>query len=579
MDAIVRRAEDARQDPRLFGPEPEIPYLMRSPLESLAAAAFVTEDEGFAAKTLEGIETWLSFPADEWVARPHRPMYCDHALLNVAAMVGIALDLCAPLWPDGAAASVRDRLQSYAIHRFIETWRKKEVHWASPDYHENWKIMCCGEAGTAALASAESVEDLREILTACLEGVLDVLDGVPDEGDWPEGANYWIETLGHGLRFGVGLRIATEGQVNLFRHPALQVTGDYFVHVTEPDGEIYNYNDNAVPIGRKVDYLLLLARENGRPDWAWTARMGDPVTLERLAWDDPGLESVPPAGPDTSRLFPVTGLVTMRSGWDGQATYVGFKSGPSNVGHSHLDANSFVLSARGKRLLVDGGTWPYAHFLGFFGHDTRFNFDGNNTIAHSTLMVDGRGQRLGAEYPGRIASFEPGPEVDIAVGDAAAAYAGSLTAFFRALAFVKPDLLLVYDQVAADELRLLEWLFQHTGTAEGDERLTTICLDGVSLSLMRVLPEESECWRTSDVARTSAYTSSNAGIPERVGIRYRSFGPFHPCEEAQVLWAIHVGDHKEKPRVEATTGDSTVDAGITWPDGKQMSVEIQRHRI
>ena len=493
-------------------------------------------------------------------------------------MVGIALDLCAPLWPEGAVDSVCNRLQTYAISRFIETWRKKEVHWASPDYHENWKIMCCGEAGTAALASAEAVEGLDEVLLACLEGVLDVLDGVPDEGDWPEGANYWIETLGHGLRFGVGLRIATGGKVNLFQHPALQVTGDYFVHVTEPDGEIYNYNDNAASLGRRLDYLLLLARENGRRDWAWTARASDHVTLEHMAWDDLGLESAPPSASEASRQFPVTGLVTMRSGWGSGSTYVGLKSGPSNVGHSHLDANSFVLTARGKRMLVDGGTWPYAHFLGFFGHDTRFNFDGNNTVAHSTLMVDGKGQRLGAEFPGRIVSFEPGPEVDLAIGDATKAYAGALSQFRRTLAFVKPDLLLVYDQVAADEPRLLEWLFQHNGVAEGDERLTTISVDGTSFSLTRVLPEEAECWRTSDVARASTYTSSNAGIPERVGIRYRSFGPFHPCEEAEVLWAIHVGDLDERPEVKASSGDSSLDAEISWPGDRKMSVKIDRQR-
>ena len=229
-------------------------------------------------------------------------------------------------------------------------------------------------------------------------------------------------------------------------------------------------------------------------------------------------------------------------------------------------------------MLVDGGTWPYAHFLGFFGHDTRFNFDGNNTIAHSSLMVDGRGQRLGAEHPGRIVSFEAGPEVDIAAGDASAAYAGALKCFLRTLAFVKPDLLLVYDQVAADEPRVLEWLFQHNGVAEGDECSTTITTDGVSLSLTRVLPEKAECWRTSDVARTSAYTSSNAGIPERVGVRYRSFGPFHPCEAIDVLWAIHVGDLDEQPEVKASTGDSSVAVEILWQDGREMEIEIDRHR-
>ena len=575
-DTFAEGARAASANEGLFGPNPEIPYLVQAPVRALADAAFVLEDEGFAARALEGIEVMLGFPAQEWVARPHRPMRCDHAMLNVASCIGVALDLCAQFWGEDAVRSVSERIDAYTVDRFVETWEKQDAHWSKPDYHWNWKIMCCGEMGTAALSCYPAISRVEEVLEAALAGCLDILDSVPPEGDWAEGPGYWLATLAHGLRFGLGLGRATGGAVDLLAHPALKLTGDYIVHITEPDGMVYDFNDNGLSLGAYLDYLLLLAGRHLRGDWAQTARASDHITLERLAWDDPSLANADPA--ETARSFPSTGVAVMRSGWDDSATFVGLKSGRSEVGHSQLDANSLVVTARGERLLVDEGIWPYAHFLGFFDAEgaTRYNFDGNATIGHSTLLVDGQGQQYGEEMPGRIVSLEAGDEVDIAVADGAAPYGGKLTQYARTLAFLKPDVLLVYDQVTADAPRLLEWLFHHRAAVSGDEKLSLFKRHGATLSLARVIPQEAECWRVSDVTRTSAYTSSNASISERVSIQYRGIGPFHQCESLDVLWAIHVGDAADRPTVAARTEDDAVDATIDWPEGSSRRVRIPR---
>ena len=574
-DRFAAQAEAAMHQDILFGKNPEIPYLSRGPLHPLSHAALILQDARFAKRALEGLEVLFSFPADEWIARPHRPMRCDHAMLNVAATVGIVMDLCAPFWSADAVKSISDRLNKMVVPRFLETWAAKEAHWTRPDYHWNWKIMCCGEMGLAALSCGEGMPELNEVLAISMEGVLDILDFVPQEGDWAEGAGYWLGTLGFGLRFGLSLKRATQGAVDLFPHPALKTTGDYIVHVTEPDECVYDFNDNSPSLGSGLDYLLLLSRMHRRGDWARTARASDHVSLEQLAWDDVSLKSTAPGDEDTSRHFPTTGLVTMRSGWFREATFIGFKSGPSNVGHSHLDANSFVVSARGERLLIDEGVWPYAHFLGFFdsGGGRRFNFDGNGTVAHNTLLVDGQGQRFGAEFPGRMVSFKKG-DVDVAVGDATAAYGGLLKKFLRTLVFVKPDLLLVYDEVSSDQPRLIEWLFHHRAVVDGDEQMTRFVQNGVTLSLQRVLPKEVECWRISDVTSQSVYTNSNTLKPERVGITYRSFGPFHPCVSQNVLWGIWVGDSKQLPKISATEDGSVVQVQVTFSDGVQKQVQI-----
>lgn len=590
IDIFVERANAAARIASSFGPRVENAEIFSHAagvLGPLSDAALILEDEQFAARALDAIEAYYGIPTINWPPPARRSWRCHLSIPMSAALIGVAMDYCGDLWSAGAHEFVSERISGDLLPRFLETWRKQDEFWTAPSYHLNWKIVCCGDSGLGALACGESVEDMQSVLDAAVAGVLDVLDAIPPEGDWPEGATYYLVALAPGLRFGLALRNATGGAVDLLAHPALKRAGDFLMHIIEPDGGFYDVSDDPGlwPRGISNDhlnYLSLLAREHRRGDWARAARMQNKVTLERLMWDDESLASVTPPETDTARQFPTTGLAFIRSGWDDQATYVGFKSGSAQVGHAQLDANSFVITARGERLLIDEGAWPYASLSGYFEYNgPRWDFDNTATIGHNTLLVDGAGQHpasrdIGAEYSGKLVAFRSDPQVDIVAGDATAAYAGKLDRYVRTLAYVRPDLLLVYDQVASSEPRYLEWLFHHDGTVSGDENVTTITRGNVTLTLMRVLPPEVDCWRTSDVTRTSVYKNSETLEPVRPGIRYRSYGPFHPCEKLDVLWAAFVGEPQDVPAIETTVEDTRLTVNVTLPDGDRRDVTIDR---
>ena len=128
---------------------------------------------------------------------------------------------------------------------------------------------------------------------------------------------------------------------------------------------------------------------------------------------------------------------------------------------------------------------------------------------------------------------------------------------------------------------MLEWLFHHRGEARGDEKQTTISRGGVTLSMRRLLPESAECWRVSDVKRTSAYTNSNTLQPERVTMQYRSMGPFHPCQHMEVVWILCIegGDIDGSgtlPYSRCRTSDTTITVEIDSPSGGYHTVELAR---
>jgi hypothetical protein len=590
VDILAKRARAASVDQSFFGSTSEDLYLFsnfRGVIKALSDAALILEDEQFAKRALGAVEFYFRLPTRQWPPKARRAQRCHLVIGYVAADVGLAMDHCAPFWPTDAKRAVSQRVIDDLLPRFLETWRKQDEFWAKPSYNYNWKMNLGGCAGLGALACEQPFPEQKDVVEASLAAVLTVLDTIPPEGDWREGPGYYLGSLALGLRFAVALKRATGGTVDLMSHPSLKHAGDFVMHLTEPDGGLYNTGDNPIywPGGTSYetwDYMSLLAKENRRGDWARVARMREHVTLERLMWDDQSLEGVTPPESDTALGFPWTGIATMRSGWDDQATYIGFKSGYAQVGHAQLDANSFVVTARGERLLIDEGTWPYASLSGYFEYDgPRWDFDNNGTIGHNSLLVDGGGQHpasrdFGAEYSGKLVAFSSGPQVDIAVGDATAAYAGKLDRYVRTLAYVKPDLLFIYDQVASSEPRYLEWLFHHDGAIDGDENVTTITRGDATLTLTRVLPEEADCWRTSDVSRTSLYMNSDTLEPARVGIRYRSFGPFHPCQEMEVLWAVFVGDPQDVPTVEAVAEDTILKVAVTLAGGDRRDVIIDR---
>lgn len=552
-------------------------YYDLSYLEAVSAAYLYLGDPHFAQVTERIIERFLD--AEPWVAHVHWPMRFDHCAANTASTIVQALDAIAEVVPAARQEELCRRLVDKAILLFNDVYRERDAFWTKRDTKSNWRIMTCGEAGLAILGTAEYNPFLIESLTYAAEGVLDTLSYVPPEGDWPEGLNYWLGTLGFGLRFMHALYRMSGGAVNLFEHPALKATGDYIIQILKPDGSVYNFNDNfpAVqvnPFGNLFGYLRILAHYEQRPDWAWVATRLPVPSLFSLLFDG---QETPPEPPTTNTaFFPSTGIVTMRSGWQPDFTFVGFKSGPSNVGHSHLDANAIFLAIDGQDLIRDEGYWPQDHYNGFFEtKERRWHYDANNTFGHNTLLVDGCGQKWGADYPGRIEHFEDNGTYTCAIGEAAPAYAGLLNRFRRWVIFVSPDLVVVFDEIESDQPRHFEWLIHYGGeiSGAGGEH---IIRHGTSVATLRWLSPASKLWRVSDVTRTTYYEDADWRRDVAMPIRYRGFGPIHRSSTIEALLVITKGEPEAWAVEEHELSPEQVMLRVAGPQQNKWQISLDR---
>lgn len=211
----------------------------------------------------------------------------------------------------------------------------------------------------------------------------------------------------------------------------------------------------------------------------YNAASGPPLPTDswlNLVWYDPSVRPASPADLPTLRHFDDLEIVSARSGWSGDESLVAFKCGPPAghaaqakfstdpcVGHAHPDAGHFIVFGCGEWLIRDDG---YTRKI---------------TAQHNTLVVDGHGQ-LGEGgdwlngkdwFPGpdedpRVLSAGSTRVLDEIVAQAAPAYPESLgvKSFVRRLYFLKPDVLIVADEIETDRERQLELRFHPEHPAE-----------------------------------------------------------------------------------------------------------------
>ena len=226
------------------------------------------------------------------------------------------------------------------------------------------------------------------------------------------------------------------------------------------------------------------------PNWS-----KDREALGKLLWWDPDQKPIDPTTLPTTRLFPTSGHVTMRSDWTSNATFATFRCGrfgeiDGTWGRNNADNLSFTIRKRGP-LAIDSGPvhGQNATVLKFLGEGSDSGIPaignyGRQTIAHNSITVgDGeythrdylrrstgnivrRGGQSVPQAPdwwkqwgfagpqndfieGRITAYRTHPLYDYACGDARFSYPPEwgVQEITRQFAYLKPDVFVVYDRL------------------------------------------------------------------------------------------------------------------------------------
>ena len=323
--------------------------------------------------------------------------------------------------------------------------------WRPYSSHSNRAWHFLGEVGVAFLGEVEDAEDWVWFAANVFFNVYPVWSD--DDGGWHEGVSYWSSYIG---RFTWWADVMREAMgINAYDKPYFSKVGYYAMYLMPPGKVSGGFGDgaNRRRASSLVPLMSQLAAQAGNGHWQWyVEQMGGPaVTSGYIGFIRGALPKVKPKAPDdlpVSRLFRGTGQAylntTLKSA--DEDVQVIFKSSPMGTqSHGNAGNNSFVLWAYGERLLIRTG-----HYYNYGGPHHRDWVWSTRSV--NNITVNGRGQeKRTAKAVGEIIAFKTTPSMDIVVGEAGQAYEPPLERFTRAVIFVKPELVVVYDRLEAKE--------------------------------------------------------------------------------------------------------------------------------
>jgi hypothetical protein len=442
-----------------------------------------TGDKAAVAPALEALELL------EACKRPYWTFSSCIGVLDMDLRTGElvrALALMKCVMGEALEPSVHRRLKKQVVDRILKPGLEAERNKTYPWMHSraNWRIILTGCFAEAAMVFHRECPFYRELIEYALEGNLVCLATGDAAGGWNEGPGYWDYGLQYAVSFAWSLKTFTSGKVDLFRHPFLKKTGDFYLLMHTQKDEIWNWSDAGKKVGPSLT-LAILARAYSNPAYQWIALGQGVKSLMQLVRLDPDLKpSPPPAGEPVSRRFPGLGILVWRGGMGWRDSYIGVKAGdiPHFNHHCQMDFGSLVVHAEGRELLAEVEKWPYPYEgrkdpkvkgaqPGYYDIANRrwmrWDFDYVAATGHSMVTLEGGyypRPSIGAEA--RILSARAGRDFDTAIIDSTSVYKPLATRVRRFIVFLRPDVVLIVDDIRAREPVRARVQFQPAGRVE-----------------------------------------------------------------------------------------------------------------
>jgi len=391
-----------------------------------------------------------------------------------------------------AALSETDRaiVQRAMLRRAQDAWESGEVqrgvgHLNSPlNSHGNRTWHKLGECAIAFLGEVPEAETWLDYAVNKFHACYPVW--ADDDGGWHEGVSYWSGYMSKAVWW---LQVAQSAlRIDGLKKPFFAQVGDFPMYVAPPGSPNAGFGDLAFrpPMGAGPFMEYFIRAKGNQPDgaraayWRWWTEQwkmrGEGGVLGFLY--EANLPPLPPAKAPTdlppSKVFHGIGVASLHATLldSRDDVHLLFKSSPFGTqSHGHNPHNVFQLNAYGEELL---SACTYRDL-----HGSRFHYQwAHSTLAHNGLLVNGEGQIKHTPAPhGRIVDEELTPKYDYIVGDATAAYGGRLTRYRRHIVFVKPDAIVIYDDVAAKEPSTFQFMLHALAPFTVEDAATELKLE------------------------------------------------------------------------------------------------------
>lgn len=372
-----------------------------------------------------------------------------------------------------------------------------------------WQMELAGNF-TAALATLGELESATEMLDYTYGLFIARFPNLAtQDGGWNEGEGYY--SVNQTAVVDMALLLKKLGGIDIFKMGWYRNLPDYFTYfspVASPVSGFGDMHDRVETGGLKgrSEMLTIGCEENNPYALYRFFQSVRPVesffgaTADEKYWRKPLAKTEPwyqivnnisvapkrakaPTNQPTDKVFYGVGAAAMHSCLADPAkdVTVFFRSSPfGSKGHAHADQNSFNISRHGERLF-----YPTGYYTSFADLHSLTSY--KHTRACNSMLINGYGQAFGHEGYGWIKRHIEGENMSYVCGEAGEAYKKTtdkqfadfmkekgikqdahfgmgdtpMKKFERHVVFVRPDVVVIYDVLEADEAS--EWsLLLHT---------------------------------------------------------------------------------------------------------------------
>ena len=577
MARLLKRAKTyADYLPAAEHPRDSITYIGMA-VANMALAYVLTEDGSYLETMRSWIKVGIGYPSWGLARKPDHDLDAAWLLFGF----GLAYAWVGDLMPEDERIALRDKLIYQGIHMYDYALVTEDRYWGAA-YWQNHNWICYGGLAVAAAALLPDHPAAQVWLDRAVENFKIVVPFFPEDGSDYEGVVYW--RYGFPWLLIPAHLIQEECGVDLHDSDFLRNSFHYRLHVGGPNlvdtANFGDCHDRRSAHSRMILYRLASLYNIGEAQWLanhfeengeWEREgkegMVKPGLLPEawldFVWFNPSVAPKPVDALEKTAVFPDMGLLTSRSSWQEDATYLAFKCGTPNgargwhlghaidrqnnwdtikASHEHPDENSFILMRGADYLSVDPG----------YSKDKL-------TRNHSTILVDGRGQYneggynaydgLNEAWGGRLQAWFIANGLTYVSGEAAGAYHNDLqlSQYRRQMVMVGADLLLICDDLQSTTSHEYQWLLQ-TDTAAEQTAVNqfTYKNPGTQMVLTAVAPTPLNFDRR-EVEITANPTSAKPDWIIRHTQHTLILTPQEPCAQTRFLIVLDLADPGSEP--------------------------------
>lgn len=421
---------------------------------SLAFVYLLTGDEKYAAEARR-----LLLAAMDWDpkgATGYR--YNDEAGMPAAYFSARAYTWLGDYLSEADKEKVIAHMRVRGEQMYDHLWHQRTHIWRPYESHRNRAWHYLGEVGTAFYGDIEGAGDWVWFAMNVFFNSYPVWND--SEGGWHEGTAYWSSYMGR-VSWWLATMEPTFG-VDGYKKPFFSNIGDFPLYVIPPGERLGGYGDHAARMhaGRIRGRMTVFARAARNPYWQWLASKagGEQLPSGYIGFIYGTLPPIEPKAPDDipqSKLFPGIGLAAMHVDLVNRPRDVEmlFKSSPmGSQSHGYEAQNSFMMSVAAAPVFIRTG------FRDLYGspHHKNWMWEAKSV---NTILVNNRGQKKHCRDPiGKITDFHTSEGFDYVVGEAADAYLEPVDRFTRAILFIKPEAVVIFDTLTTPEPSTYQWL-------------------------------------------------------------------------------------------------------------------------